>query len=61
MKLKSNTKNFQLKIFINKKSSDLAQNLRAVRGPGGLTARKFSAKSDNILLTKILKSNFDIS
>ena len=55
MKLKNNTKNFRLKIFINKKSSDLAQNLRAVRAPEGLTAHKISAKSDDILLTEIFK------
>ena len=61
MKLKNNTKNFWLKIFINKKSSDLAQNLRAVRAPEGLTAHKISAKSDDILLTQIFKWNFGIS
>ena len=61
MKLKNNTKNFRLKIFINKKSSDLAQNLRAVRAPEGLTAHKISAKSDDILLTQIFKWNFGIS
>ena len=61
MKLKNNTKNFRLKIFINKKSSDLAQNLRAVRAPEGLTAHKISAKSDDILLTEIFKWNFGIS
>ena len=35
--------------FINKTFSDFAQILRAVRPPGGLTARKISAKSDDIL------------
>ena len=49
---------FDLKIFVNKMSSDLAENLRAVRPPGPLTAHKISAKSDNVLLTKIFEQNF---
>ena len=49
---------FDLKIFVNKMSSDLAENLCAVRPPGPLTAHKISAKSDNVLLTKIFEQNF---
>jgi len=56
-KMESVPKKLRWKIFINKTLSDLAENLRAVRGPGGLTAHKISARSDNILLTKIFKSN----
>ena len=47
-----------MKISVNKMSSDLAENLHAVSTPGGLTAHKISAKSDDILLTKILIQKF---
>ena len=40
-----------MKISVNKMSSDLAENLHAVSTPGVLTTCKFSAKSDDILLT----------
>ena len=46
------------KNVINKKLLDLAQILRAVRATVGLTARKISAKSDNVLLTKNFEQNF---
>ena len=45
-----------MKISVNKMSSDLAENLHAVSTPGGLTAHKISAKSDDILLTE----NFEL-
>ena len=45
-----------MKFSANKMSSDFAENLHAVSTPGGLTACKFSAKSDDILL----KENFEL-
>ena len=42
----------------NKSPSDLAEILCTDRGPRGLAAHKISAKSDDILLTKILIQKF---
>ena len=47
-----------MKISVNKMSSDLAENLHAVSTPGGLTERKISAKSDDILLKGIFILHF---
>ena len=52
------TVKFDLKIFVNKTLSDLAEILCAVRPSGALTARKFWAKSDDFLLIKIFNRKF---
>ena len=50
----------QVKISVNKMSSDLAEILCAARPREPLSVHKISAKSDDILLSKILIQKFEV-